>query len=154
MLYLTHVPARPLREFVEHLWLLSDAPAHGRELIVPSGTVELAINLHDDEIRVYEPRGFNDFRRFSGMVFSGAYGGPFGIDTAAHSLMMGVHFHPGGAFPFLGVDAEDLADAHVDAESLWGRRASLLRERLCSAANHPERFIILEEALRAARTMH
>ena len=34
MLYLTHVPARALRDCVEYLWLLSDAPSHGKELIV------------------------------------------------------------------------------------------------------------------------
>jgi AraC-like DNA-binding protein len=151
MLYLTHVPALPLRDCIEYLWLLSDAPSHGKELIVPTGTLELAINLHEDEIRVYEPRSSTQFRRFSGMVVSGAYSRPFKIDTAVHTLMMGVHFRPGGAFPFLRMSAGDLADMHIDADELWGRRASLLRERLCSAATHAERFAILEDAVKALR---
>ena len=110
MLYLTHVPARALRDCVEYLWLLSDAPSHGKELIVPSGTIELAINLREDQIRVYDPRGLHQPRRFSGVVCSGAYGRPFGIDTAEHGLMMGVHFRPGGAFRFLRVNAGELAE--------------------------------------------
>jgi len=41
-----------------------------------------------------------------------------------------VHFRPGGAFPFLGLPAGELADAHLDLETLWGRRSAVeLRER-------------------------
>ncbi len=29
---------------------------------------------------------------------------------------MGVHFRPGGAFPFLGLPADELADKHIDLE--------------------------------------
>jgi hypothetical protein len=43
---------------------------------------------------------------------------------------MGVHFKPGGAFPFLGIPAGELADTHVDLETLWVRSAVELRERL------------------------
>jgi AraC-like DNA-binding protein len=151
MLYLTHVPAQPLRDSIEYLWLLGDSPSHGKELIVPSGTLELAINLHQNEIRVYEPQGMNRPRRLPGIVLSGAYSRPFGIDTAEHTLMMGVHFRPGGAFPFLRSNVGEVADTHLDAHALWGSTASLLRERLCSAASHAERFTILEDTLRALR---
>ena len=44
---------------------------------------------------------------------------------------MGVHFKPGGAFPFLGLPAGELADTHVDLEALWGSFANRLRERIC-----------------------
>jgi AraC-like DNA-binding protein len=151
MLYLTHVPARPLRDCIEYLWLISDAPSHGKELIVPSGTLELAINIREDRIRVFDPHGLDKMRCFSGIVLSGAYGRPFEIDTAEHGLMMGVHFRPGGAFPFLGANVGELAATHVDADALWGRWASLLRERLCSASSPTERFGILEDALSALR---
>jgi hypothetical protein len=32
-----------------------------------------------------------------------------------------------------GVPASELADAHIDLESVWGRTAAELRERLCTA---------------------
>jgi hypothetical protein len=32
------------------------------------------------------------------------------------AFIIGVHFKPGGAFPFLGLPADDLADTHVDLE--------------------------------------
>lgn len=62
---------------------------------------------------------------------------------------MGVHFRPGGAFPFLGVPPNELADTHADLETLWGRSAIQLRERLCEAATPAGRFRILDEALSA-----
>jgi AraC-like DNA-binding protein len=58
-----------------------------------------------------------------------------------------VRFRPGGAFPFLGAPASELADTHVDLEALWGTSAIELRERLCAAKTPAERFDLLEKAL-------
>src|ERR1043165_6546901 len=114
MLYLTHAPSAERSPFVEYLWLVSDAPGHSYERIVPSGTVELVINLRQDEIRIYREDEVGRCSRFSGMVVSGPYSRFFSIDTAEHALTMGVHFKPGGAGPVLGVQANDLSDRHVD----------------------------------------
>lgn len=147
MLYLTHVPRPPLSIFVEHLWLLSDAPTHSLERIFPSGTLELVINLNEDEIRIHNGASDGPCARFSGVVVSGAYGRPFVIDTADQALTMGVHFRPGGAAPFLAAPADELRDAHVDVRNFWGPAAADLRERLCGALTHPQRFRLLEDAL-------
>lgn len=145
MLFLKHFPGPPVDEFVEYLWLVSDAPPHSKERILPAGTLELVINLHEDQIRIYDGAGL--CRRLSGTVISGAYSHPFVIDTAEHALTMGVHFRPGGAFPFVRTTPGELADAHVDVQMLWGSRAVELRERLCTAPTHRRRFRILESAL-------
>jgi AraC-like DNA-binding protein len=148
MLFLKHVPKPPISEFVEYLWLVSDAPPHARERILPAGTLELVINLHEDQIRIYDDTG--TCRRFSGAIVSGAYSHPFVIDTAEHALTMGVHFRPGGAMPFTRVAPGELADSHVDVELLWGSGATELRERLFSASTRRKRFEILESALHTA----
>src|SRR5262245_39198408 len=145
MLFLKHAPGPPVSDFAEYLWLLSDAPPHATERILPTGTLELVINLREDRIRIYDDAGM--CRRLSGSVISGAYSRPFVIDTAEHALAMGVHFHPGGAFPFTRSAPGELADGHVDLELLWGSRAAELRERLSSAGTHRDRFRILESAL-------
>ena len=156
--YLAKIPFGPLGDFIERLWLLSDAPPHPKERIVPSGTLELVINLHENELRIYDPRacgGCADTaqpercKRFSGAVVSGTYSGSFVIDTREHASVIGVHFRPGGAFPFLGTEAGELADTHVDLETLWGASAVELRERLCAAFAPTERFSLLEKALAA-----
>jgi len=146
--YAVHAPHPPLAALVDHFWSLSDAPSHAKERIIPSGTIELVINLQHDEIRVFKPSSTGEeCARLAGAVVSGAYSGAFVIDTRAHAAIVGVHFKPGGAATILGVPAGVLANAHVELEALWGRRAIELRERLCAAADSAQRFRILEQAL-------
>jgi AraC-like DNA-binding protein len=147
MLYRSHTPGPPLSAHVDRLWMLSDVPPHPHERVVPSGTLELVINLAEDEFRIYDPADAWRIRRYPGAVVSGAFSRCFGIDTREHASILGVHFKPGGAFPFLGLPLHELADSHVDLETLWGPEARCLRERLCGAAPM-QRFSILESALR------
>jgi AraC-like DNA-binding protein len=146
MRYRTYRPGPPLADFVEYMWALRDVPAHSTERIVPSGTLELVVNLHEDALRIYasDNRGW---RRYSGAVVSGAYRRFFVIDARDHASIVGVHFRPGGAWAFLGVPPGELADRHVDLAMLWGRSAVELRERMCAAASAAERFALLERAL-------
>lgn len=149
MRFFSHEPARPLGDFIHNFWDCTDAPSHPRERILPSGTIEIVVNLREDEIRIYDPREPELYRRFPGIVVSGPYAGAFVIDPTQHASMMGVHFRPGGAFPFFGAAVGELANSHLALEDLWGRPAIELRERLCSAATPQKRFQILEETLKA-----
>jgi AraC-like DNA-binding protein len=137
----------PLDTCVERLWLVNHAPAYSKERIAASGTIDLGINLHENEFRIYDPAKPEQSKRFSGAVVSGTHSRPFVIDPRELVSVMGVRFRPGGAFPFLGPPANELADAHVDLEALWGTSAVELRERLCAAKTPDERFNLLEKAL-------
>lgn len=151
MLYRSYIPVSPLRELVEDFWLSDDySPSHLKERVVPSGTIELVINLLEDELRIYDAVAPDRCKHFSGALVSGPYSGFFVTDTLEEASIMGVHFRPAGAFPFLGLHPGELADTHVDLETLWGRSvASELRERLCLTGTADERFRILEEVLLA-----
>jgi AraC-like DNA-binding protein len=148
--YLRHRPAPPLDECIDYLWSLRDAPPHPKERIVPSGTVELVVNLVEDEIRVYGEAESASAIRHPGSVVSGAFSRPFVIDTREHASIVGVHFKPGGAFHFLPAPLAQLANCHVGLESLWSvSDVRRLRERLCAAPTPAARFTLLEDALRA-----
>ncbi|MBL8741829.1 MAG: AraC family transcriptional regulator [Myxococcales bacterium] len=147
MLYLSRKPGPPLGRFVEKLWHLQDVPLHQRERVLPEGTLELVLNLAEDEIHVYDPNDPTRVDRHSGAVVSGAFDRSFGIDTRAHASIIGAHFRPGGAFPFFGLPLNELAGSHVDLASLWGGGAAELRGRLCAATTVADRFRILEAAL-------
>jgi AraC-like DNA-binding protein len=71
------------------------------------------------------------------------------MDTRQEMSVIGVHFMPGGAFPFLGMPAAELSDTHIALETLWGPSAREIRERLCAATSPAERFCLLESALLA-----
>jgi AraC-like DNA-binding protein len=148
MQLVTHIPGAPLSQLVAYLWWMCDVPAHTAERIVPSGTLELVVNLNADEIRI-SPAGATAPRRYSGAVVSGAYQRFFDTDTTAHASIVGVHFKPGGAGAVLGLPPGELADQHVDLETLWGRAAIELRERLCAVGTPAERLVTLEAILQS-----
>src|SRR5215471_20580257 len=139
-------PKPPLSKFVDNFWLYEGyEPERKTERILPTGTLELVINLRQNELRFYDAERPENCSRLSGAIVSGASGRGFTPD--AEAFIIGVHFKPGGAFPFLGLPAGDLEDTHVDLETLWGRSAGRLRERLCEAKTSADRFQLLQEAL-------
>jgi len=146
MQYLARRPSPPLADYVANMWAMRDMPAHPTERIVPSGSLELVVNLDRDALRIYDPLR-TAWQQYSGTVVSGAYRRFFVIDTRDHASIVGVHFRPGGAWAFLGVPPGELADRHVDLETLWGSSALELRDRLCAAATATDRFAVLETAL-------
>ncbi|HEY8185775.1 MAG TPA: DUF6597 domain-containing transcriptional factor [Pyrinomonadaceae bacterium] len=147
MFYLTYAPRPPISEFVDYFWLFDGGQTPRKERIVPSGTTELVINLRDDEIRIHNRAQSQQHKRFSGAILSGPYSRIFVVDAMQHESMLGVHFKPGGAFPFLGALASELTDAHANLADLWGHSGLELRERLCTADTHRQRFEIMEEVL-------
>ena len=147
MRFFSYKPTRPLADFVEGFWDVNYAPSHPRVRILPSGSNELVVNLSQDEIRIYDSGQTPRSRRFPGIVVAGTYAGALDIDPMRHASILGVHFKPGGAFPFFGEAVGELGNSHVALESLWGRFAAELRERLCSAPTRQKRFRILEDVL-------
>jgi AraC-like DNA-binding protein len=134
-----HRPGPPLGAFVECLWYYDGSGRrHARERALPTGTIDLIFNLREDRIR-----------SLPGSVVAGAYAEYFTIDTSRPSEVIGVHFRPGGAAPFLGMPATELRDRHVALEDVWGPGARSLRERLLEAGSPEAMFVLLEVALLA-----
>jgi AraC-like DNA-binding protein len=130
---ISYIPSPPLADFVERLWLAQgDAPAHARERILPMGTTELVVPLADNA---------------HGGVISGPHSESFVIDTAVQSAIVGVHFRPGGAFPFLNLPAGELHNTNVPLADVWGRAAVALHDRLREAKTVAAKFQVLEPAL-------
>ena len=148
MLFRSYKPAPPLSDFIENFWVYDgyESP-HLKERIFPSGTFELVFNLRDDELRIYKAADPDRCTYFSGAIVSGPYHGFFVTDTREEASVMGVHFKPGGAFPFLGILADELADSHLNLESLWGRQACDFREMLAEETSPTRKFRLLERLL-------
>jgi hypothetical protein len=135
MEYLGRTPAPPLDAFVERIWYCSVAPARVQERALPGGgTLDLLINLAEDEIRIHDSSAPGAMRRHSGSVFAGARTQSFLYDPRQRASLVGAHFRPGGAFPFLGISPRELVDSHVQLDELWGSDGRNLRERLLEAA--------------------
>jgi AraC-like DNA-binding protein len=148
MLFRLYKPGPPLSDCIENFWLYDGyGSPHPRERIFPSGTFELVFNLRKDELRIYRGPQLDRASHFSGAIVSGPYGSFFGSDAEEETSVMGVHFKPGGAFPFLGLAADELADSHINLRDIWGGAASEVHERLSTEQSSARRFQILEEAL-------
>ena len=150
MVYRTYIPRRPLSDFVDLFWSYEGYdPPNAKERVVPTGTMQLIVNLREDELRVYDRQDHHRFQRFGGSLISGAHSEFVVIDTASQTSTVGVHFRPGGAYPFLGLSASEFRDADVALDALWGARALELRDRLLEAGTPEARFRVLERALLA-----
>ncbi len=149
MLFLHHIPQPPLAQFVEMFWYYDGFPQrdHTHERLMPDGSVELVINLKKDAARIYDRDDLSKYDELPGTLICGPHSNFFVIDTAQQACVLGIHFKPGGSFPFFKFPADELYNRHVALEDLWGPEARFLRERLLAAAAPHEKFRILEESL-------
>jgi AraC-like DNA-binding protein len=154
MPFLHYIPPRPLADFVELFWYYEGTTAsHARERLMPTGTVELVIGLQDDPGRIY-PRDRDDAPLvLRGPLVAGPHAEYFAIDSVATMHAAGVHFKPGGAFPFLGLPAGELQNRHVSLEDLWGSYASEVYARVASAPTPEAKLRALEACLLGRLTM-
>ncbi|MGH8931269.1 MAG: DUF6597 domain-containing transcriptional factor, partial [Egibacteraceae bacterium] len=140
-------PSSPaLAPFVDVLWYVETRAPHGRQRVLPSGEMQLLVNLGKDELR--SEHGAT-MRRVSGAALQGACDEPVAIDTADLETIVGVAFRPGGAYAFFPAPASATRGDLVDLDALWGRPGALLRERLLEAATPAEKLLELETALLA-----
>ena len=135
---LTYVPRPPLSDHVAFFWAFDAyGGPHARERVLPTATSELVVALSDDRVHP---------------VICGAHSESFVIDIASRPALIGVHFKPGTAVPFLKMPANELCNTRVFLDALWGGAAPELRERLLEARTWPARFHVLERALLAQLT--
>ena len=149
MQFFTHIPQPPLSSFVDLFWFYdgySPGP-HKKERLMPDGSVELVINLKKDEARIYDREKLDKYQRLPGALLCGPHSSFFVIDTSQQASVIGIHFKPGGAFPFFKMPAGELQNLHVSLEDLWGHEAGLLRERLLEAQTPEHKLHVLEECL-------
>jgi AraC-like DNA-binding protein len=137
------IPGGVLGEFVELLWLYDIQPrAHSQERMLPMPTTELVIDLGESMTNVPVA------------LVVGPHSEHWALDTSRAITVIGVHFKPGGAFPFFGVPANDLHNVRVSLDELWGPRAALMIEQVRAGSSAERKFDVLERLLlNAARTL-
>ena len=127
-----YFPQSPLGAFIERFWYWKGhTVSHSLERILPTGTVELVIDLasaRTSKSRVSGPRSKSAI-----------------IQRTAQDELLGIHFKAGGAFPFLKFPFGDLHNIDIGIDDLWGQeQASRLLYLLDEAEGTESRFRILE----------
>ncbi|PAV30090.1 AraC family transcriptional regulator [Virgibacillus profundi] len=147
-IFRTYHPQPPLSDFIRTFWLYKGyKPPHEMERVLPDGSMELVINLEEDLIKVYDQKNYDRFKSFSGSLVSGPHSNFAVIDTACQASTMGVHFKPGGTFPFFNLPADELRNEQVSLDTLWGPKAAEIREQLLEAESSVIKFRIIEHHL-------
>lgn len=134
----SYIPTPPLSNFVESFWHLEDWDLpHKQERVLPTGTMELVIDLNPANPATQTP------------LLSGIFSQPSTIGIARQTAMIGVNFKPGGAFLFLRLPVSELHNQRVRLAEFWGAEATLLREHLRMLPSVKTRFAALEQSLLA-----
>jgi AraC-like DNA-binding protein len=130
-----YAPRGPLANFVELFWYWSGYDrAYGKERLMPMGSVELVIQLSSS--------------RTSRSGLGGPRSESLIIERTAHDRLLGIHFKPGGAYPFLQFPYGELHNGGVTLDELWGeKRARRLLCLLHEAETVDGQFQLLERWL-------
>lgn len=147
MVSIVRAPTPALAPFVETLWYLDEALPAGSELSVPTGSMQLVVNLGDDVVHWHDGDLFQTVHRAHGAGLCGAIARPVGIDTADQRRSVGAAFRPGGAVPFFHPPADVLAEPVIGLDALWGRDGATLRERLLCQPSPDAVLRTLEQVL-------
>jgi len=148
MIFRRHVPRAPLSEFIKFFWFYDGFyPLHRCEHVLPDGTFELVIDLRDKPRKLFNRQDLTCCDSFRRGWFSGAQSEYIVIDALPNSSMIGAHFKPGGATPFLGQPADELRDRVVELDAVWDSCAWDLRDQLLAARTPNARFDLLERFL-------
>src|ERR1043165_87736 len=117
---LLHKPASPLSAVVDVLWYVEGSAAAGvKERALPTGTVELVINLAGERVAAF---GRNDLvhpKSVRGLLVCGPHSEYFVTESEEYSRIVGVHFKPGGAAPWFAPPANELCNTHAGLDDVW-----------------------------------
>jgi len=148
VIYLEHIPAAPLNRCIRMLWY-AQAPqvAHGRERVLPTGRVQVILNLARDFL-LDCPEG-EPMQRMAPALIVGARSRFEVIDSSDLADLIGIVFEPGGFAPFVGEAVDLFSNRSIALDAVWGSSAGRLRDRLRELATPTERLRSLEGFLTA-----
>ncbi len=149
-------PPAPLDRLVRFWSCEAPELADVLERALPDGRMSIFVNLEEEEIRWYDSGDPSSCYRIRGPSLGGARAHHHLIDTREQRSIVGATFTAGGARPFFAEPASALAGSHIALDSLWGRAAGELVERLHASATAEARLRVFEAVLleRAVRPLH
>lgn len=138
-------PRLPLAPFIDVFWLTENTfRSHGMERVLPTGTMQIIINLHDRPILTQGRGGSRERESINSSIVSGAHMDYLIIDTASIVSCLGIVFKPGGAGPFFPLPLTEIRNQRISLDALWGMESDFLREQLLQAETPRARFHTLE----------
>ncbi len=131
-------PAPPdLAGLLENIVCYSGTASSGaRERVLPSGTAELIIDLRGEPLRCYDVNGRRR-QQANGPVVAGVHHGDFWIEAAQLEALVSIQLRPGAVWRLFGVPAWELADQHVEIDTLVRGRLDTMISALRARPRRP-----------------
>src|SRR5688572_24053312 len=120
MPFLRYIPREPISRYIDCLWYQQGELAYSRETILPSGTIELIVNLGEPH-NVLDKADFSKYDIHRDAWVSGFQTGYLVIEST-DSHMIGARFKPGGGYPFFSFPISELNNLVLPLDLLWGRQ--------------------------------
>lgn len=144
MIYRIHIPEPRLSQFIDFFFYYEGFHAeHRMEKFLPDGAVDLLIDLTDTPKKLFYNEEGTSFTTFKRSWISGMKTDYILIDASV-SNMIGVHFKPGGCYPFVDFPMAELNNLTIELETIWGNEIHNIREAILCESCIKKRFSILE----------
>ena len=147
MIYRLHKPRSPLSQFIDFFFYYDGHYAgHTMEKLLPDGSVDLLIDLTEPPKKLFHNEEATSYTTLKKSWISGMKTDYILIDASVTN-MIGVHFKPGGCYPFVDFPMLELNDLTTELETIWGNEANSIREAILHEPCIGKRFSILENYL-------
>jgi AraC-like DNA-binding protein len=146
MTYISYIPSPPLNAYIEDFYYLDGPVPYPRQKALPVASSNLMINL-GNPFDVYKPDQDEPFITCTDSWWVGVWSTYHSVDWPLNVQFFGVHFKPGGAYPFLQLPLSEMNNQVVPLDAIWRYYASEIRERLHAAPTTQAGFALLEKLL-------
>jgi AraC-like DNA-binding protein len=146
--YASRVPRPPLDALIDDLYYLEGPAPYPRMKVPPMPSEHLMVNL-GEPFRMHDAMPAAPPAACVDSWCMGLWTRYYVVEWPLPVRLVGVHFKPGGLYPFLRTPLSELRDQVVPLEAIWGRLAAELRERLHAAPTAMAALALLERLLLA-----
>jgi len=144
----THVPPAPFDELIESiLHFRGFQPDHSIERVVPTGHVFAIFELDGFERHTFDNETLDENASFQKAWLSGAHRKYLSISAHENSEMFVIQFKAYGAYPFLQVPMDEVADRVISGADLLDGEMLDLREALFEAGSSNDKFAVADRWL-------
>lgn len=114
------------------------------EKFLPDGSMDLLIDLTETPKKLFLNEEGTAYTTFKKSWISGMKTEYILIDASVSS-MIGVHFRPGGAYPFFNFPISELNNMTVEVDCLWNSEIHGIRDAILNTTSIEDKFGILEK---------
>jgi AraC-like DNA-binding protein len=140
------MPSPPLDAYIDYFYYIDGSMPYPREKILPTGWLDLEVNL-GGAIQIYDATGTKPVATCVESWWVGVWNTYGTVEWPPNVQLIGIHFKPGGAYPFLNFPLSALHNQIFSADAIWGVSAAELWERLSAAPSIQARLALFDQLM-------